>query len=214
VDFLYHTSQSIIHARLVIYITTRENSHTYKLDRTTVTVGAPRMLAMCTIPASAVASSSTWASSGCYALVAGEGVGLLSFVYACESSALAAFCAASGTTTLVVGAGLTLLSVTPPTVPQVSSSPWSTGSEGGISCDNTRFNCQNIVLTGKYSTTLLAVHTSWLVDSVIFNFLAARFRATLRGLHGGAGMLASRLAGFSTMRGTLGRPGRLNLDRS
>jgi hypothetical protein len=65
VDFLYHTSQSIIHARLVIYITTREINHTYKLDRTIVTVGAPRMLAMPTIPASAVASSSTWASSSC-----------------------------------------------------------------------------------------------------------------------------------------------------
>jgi hypothetical protein len=70
----------------------------------------------------------------------------------------------------VVQAGLTLLSIAPPTVSQVSSSPWSTGSEGGISYDNTRFNCQNIVLTGKYSTTLLAVPTSWLVDSVIFNF--------------------------------------------
>jgi hypothetical protein len=120
----------------------------------------------------------------------------------------------SSTTTPVVGAGLTLLSVAPPTVSQVSSSPWSTGSEGGISCDNKRFNCQNIVLTGKYSTTLLVVPTSWLVDSVIFNFLVERFCATLRGLLGGTGMLASRLADLSTMRGTLGRPGQLNLDHS
>jgi hypothetical protein len=46
----------IIHARLLIYITTREIGYTYKLDRTTVMVGAPSMLAMSTIPASAVAS--------------------------------------------------------------------------------------------------------------------------------------------------------------
>jgi hypothetical protein len=170
VDFLYHTSRSIIHARLVIYITTREISHIYKLEQTTVTVGAARMLAMSTIPASTVASSSTWASSSYSALVAGEGSGLLSSADACESPTSAACCAAFGTTTPVVRAGLTLLSVAPPTVSQVSSSPWSTGSEGGISCDNTRFNCQNIVLTGKYSTTLLAVPTSWLVDLVIFNF--------------------------------------------
>jgi hypothetical protein len=58
VDFLYHTSQSIIHARLVIYITTWEINHIYNLDRTTVTVGTPRMLAMSTIPTFVVASSS------------------------------------------------------------------------------------------------------------------------------------------------------------
>jgi hypothetical protein len=40
----------------------------------------------------------------------------------------------------VVGAGLWLLSVAPPTVSQVFSSPWSTGSDEGISCDNSRFN--------------------------------------------------------------------------
>jgi hypothetical protein len=109
---------------------------------------------------------------------------------------------------------LTILSVAPPTVSQVSSSPWSTGSEGGISYDNMRFNYQNIVLTGKYSTTLLAVPTSWLVNSIIFNFLVARFHATLCGLLRGARMLASKLAGFSTMRCMLGRQGRLNMDRS
>jgi hypothetical protein len=39
-------------------------------------------------------------------------------------------------------------------------------------------------------------------------------RATLRGLLGGAGKLASKLVGGSSMSGTLGSPGRLNLDRS
>jgi hypothetical protein len=118
------------------------------------------MLAMSTIPASAVTSSSTWAPSGCSAIVVGEGSSLFFPADACESPALAACCAASGVTTPVVGAGLTLLSVAPLTVSHVSSSPWSTGLEGGISCDNSRFNYQNIVLNGKYLTTLLEVPTS------------------------------------------------------
>jgi hypothetical protein len=65
VDFPHHTSNSVLHARLVIHATTWEISKTYKVDRTTVTAGAPRMLATSTSPASAVASSSAWASSGC-----------------------------------------------------------------------------------------------------------------------------------------------------
>jgi hypothetical protein len=50
------------------------------------------------------------------------------------------------------------------------------------------------------------VLTSWLVDSVIFNFFVACFRVVLCGLLDGTGMLASRLAGFSTMTGILGTP--------
>jgi hypothetical protein len=56
----------------------------YKLDRTTVMVGAPSMQAISTIPASAGASSSTWAPSGCSAPVVEEGSGLLSSADACE----------------------------------------------------------------------------------------------------------------------------------
>jgi hypothetical protein len=70
-----------------------------------------------------------------------------------------------------------------------------------MSCDNSRFNFQHIVLYGKYSTTILEELTSWAVNSVIFSFLAAHFPATLRGLLGGAGRQASRLAGLSMMRG-------------
>jgi hypothetical protein len=164
VDFLRHTIPMTIHARLLIYITTREIGYTHKLDRTTVTVGAPSMLAMSTIPPSAITSSSTWAPSRCSTLAVGEGSGLLSLADACASLAPAACCAASGTATPVEGAGLRLLSVAPPTMSQVSSSPWSTRSEGGMSCDNIRFHCQDIVLNGKYSTTLLEVLTSdWLI---------------------------------------------------
>jgi hypothetical protein len=70
------------------------------------------------------------------------------------------------------------------------------------------------VLQNKYSTTLLEELTSWDVISITFNFLVTRLRAILRGLLGGAGRLASRLVGGLSIRGTLGSPGRLNLDRS
>jgi hypothetical protein len=152
------------------------------------------MLAISMILASTVASSSAWASSGCSAIVAGVGFGLLSSADVCELSVPATCCADPGTTSLVVGGELVLLSAVTPTVSQVSSYHWSTGSEEGISCGNTRFNCQSIVLIGKYSTTFAV--------------------PTLCGLLGGAGMVASRLASFSTMSGMLGRPGRLNIDRS
>jgi hypothetical protein len=69
-------------------------------------------------------------------------------------------------------------------------------------------------LQDKYLTTLLEEFTSWHVVSVTFNFLATRLRATLRGLLGGAGRLASKLVGGSWMRGALGSPWRLNLDRN
>jgi hypothetical protein len=165
------------------------------------------MLVISTIPASAGVSSSTWATTGSTAPVVAEGSGLLSSVDTRGSSAIAACCGTSGTDASVVGAGLWLLSVTFPTVSQVSSSPWFTGSDGGISCGNSRLKCLHAILHGKCSTTLLEDLTSWAVDAVTFSFLAARFYATLRGLLGGAGMLASKLAGLSTMRGILGSPG-------
>jgi hypothetical protein len=56
--------------------------------------------------------------------------------------------------------------------------------------------------------------TSWEVVAVTFSFLPTRFRATLRGLLGSAGRLASRLVGGSSMRAILGSPGRLNLDHN
>jgi hypothetical protein len=60
------------------------------------------------------------------------------------------------------------------------------------------------MLHDKYSTTLLEELTSWEGVSVTFNFLATRFRATLRVLLGGAGRLATRLASGSSMRGDMG----------
>jgi hypothetical protein len=56
--------------------------------------------------------------------------------------------------------------------------------------------------------------TSWVVVSVTLSFLATRLQAMLRGFLGGAGKLASKPVGGSWMSGTLGSPGRLNLERS
>jgi hypothetical protein len=59
VDFLHSTKLVINQVRLPSYKYYSEKVFTYKLDRMTVTVGAPSMLAMSTSPASAGASSST-----------------------------------------------------------------------------------------------------------------------------------------------------------
>jgi hypothetical protein len=209
-----NTTSMIRHVRLSIYMDYSGIGYTHKLDRTTVTFRAPSMLAISTIPASTGASGSTWATTSSTAPVVAEGSGLPSSDVTRGSSVTAACYAASGTVASVVGAGLRLLSVAPPTVSQASSSSWSTRSDGGISYDNSRLNCQHAILHGKYSTTLLEELTSWTVDAATLSFLAALFHATLRGLLGGKGMLASKLAGLSTMRGILASPRRLNLDRS
>jgi hypothetical protein len=49
---------------------------------------------------------------------------------------------------------------------------------------------------------------------VTFNFLATHLHATLCGLLGDAGRLASRLVDGSLMRGTLGSPGWLLTDKT
>jgi hypothetical protein len=95
------------------------------------------------------------------------------------------------------GAGLRLPPAGSPTVSQSPSSPYSTGSEGGISCKQGNFivNTQHRDISTRlpYSRRL----TSRDVVSVTFNFLATRLQATLRGFLGGAGRLASRLVGGS-----------------
>jgi hypothetical protein len=96
-----------------------------------------------------------------------------------------------------VGVGLRLPPAGSPNVSQSPSSPYSMGSEGGISCKQ-----GNFVVSTQHrdiSTQLLYSRrlTSWDVVSETFNFLAMHLRATLRGFLGGAGRLASRLAGGS-----------------
>jgi hypothetical protein len=58
VDFLQSTSLVVNQVKLPGYTYYSGKFFTYKLDRTTVTVGAPSMLAMSTSPALAGASSS------------------------------------------------------------------------------------------------------------------------------------------------------------
>jgi hypothetical protein len=82
-------------------------------------------------------------------------------------------------------------------VSQSPSSPCLTGSEGGISCKQGNF----VVNTQRQDMSTRLPYSRWLtsrdVVSVTFNFLATRLRATLRSFLGGAGRLASRLAGGS-----------------
>jgi hypothetical protein len=67
------------------------------------------------------------------------GSGLLSTAGACGSTTLVIRCVICDTSSSTVGAGLRLLSVASPTVSQSSPSPRSTGSDDGISCDNSEF---------------------------------------------------------------------------
>jgi hypothetical protein len=131
VDFLHSTNLVVSQVRLSNYMYYSGIDFTYKLDRTTVTVGAPSMLAISTSPASAGTSSSTGATCGSTVPVVAEDSGLRSSVGASGSPVPVVYCAYSGTTSSRVGAGLWLLPVAPPTVSQSSSSPRSTGSDDG-----------------------------------------------------------------------------------
>jgi hypothetical protein len=121
---------------------------------------------------------------------------------------------ACGTASVMVGAGLRLLSAGSPTVSQSPSSPWSTGSKGGISCKQRNF----VVSIHNIEKQVLDYPTqgAYLLRRGLgsFSFLATHLRAMLRGLLGGTGKLASKVVGGSWMSGTLGSSGRLNLDRS
>jgi hypothetical protein len=112
---------------------------TYKLDWTTVMVGAPSMLEISTSPASACASSSTSVATGSSAARAAASSILPSTVGAYGSTTVVDRCVNCDTSSSTVGAGLRLLSAGSPIVSQSSSSPWSTGSKGGISCEQRNF---------------------------------------------------------------------------
>jgi hypothetical protein len=86
-------------------------------------VGAPSILAISTSPASVGASSSASAATSHLTPVVAEGSGLLSSIDAGGSPTPVACCADSGTISSMVGAGLRLLSIAPPTVSQLSSAP-------------------------------------------------------------------------------------------
>jgi hypothetical protein len=96
-DFLHSTQSVVNQVRLPIYMYYSGKIFTYKIDWTTVTVGAPSMLAMSTSPASAGASSSASVAAGSSAVGAAVGSVLLSATGAC------------GSTSVTVEAGLRLL---------------------------------------------------------------------------------------------------------
>jgi hypothetical protein len=162
VDFLHSTKLVVNQVRLPSYKYYSGKVFTYKLDRTTVTVGAPSMLAMSTSPASVGASTSAGAGTGSSAPVVVLGSGLLSMAGACGSTTLIDRCVICDTSSSTVGAGLRLLSTGLPTVSQSSPSPWSTGSDDGISCKHSEFNCQHTqyIAKDKCWTTLLEELTS------------------------------------------------------
>jgi hypothetical protein len=64
IDFLQSMQLVVNLVRLPSYMYYSGRMFTYKLDRTTVTVGVPRMLAMSTSPASAGTSSSASVAAG------------------------------------------------------------------------------------------------------------------------------------------------------
>jgi hypothetical protein len=72
-DFLHSIQLVVNQVRLPTHMYYLGKIFTYKLDRTTVMVGAPSMLAMSTSPASADASSSASVAAGSLAAVATAG---------------------------------------------------------------------------------------------------------------------------------------------
>jgi hypothetical protein len=123
VDFLQSTSLVVNQVRLTGYTYYSGRIFTYKLDRTTVTVGAPSMLAMSTSPASEDASSSAGVTAGSSAAVVAAGSVLLSTTGAYGSTTVVDRYVNCFTSSSTVGAGLWLLSAGSPTVSQSPSSP-------------------------------------------------------------------------------------------
>jgi hypothetical protein len=130
VDFLQSTQLVVNQVRLPNQGYYSGKIFTYGLDQTTVTVGALKMLAMSTSPASAGAYS--WASVA----VGSSATATAGSVLPSATGGWRVSCATSSST---VGAGLRLAPAGSPTVSQSPSSPCSTGSEGGISCKQWSF---------------------------------------------------------------------------
>jgi hypothetical protein len=114
VDFLQSTQLVVNPVRLPNQMYYSGKISTYRLDRTTVTVGAPRMLAMLTSPASAGASS--WASVAADSSATAAAGSLLPS----STGGWRVSCATSSST---VGAGLRLPPADSPTVSQSPSPP-------------------------------------------------------------------------------------------
>jgi hypothetical protein len=103
VDFLRSTHRVVSQARLLNSMYYSGMDFTYKLDRTTVTVGAPSMLAISMSLSSAGASSSARAATGSPDPVVGLGSGLLSSVGTYSSATLVACCVMRDRSSSTVG---------------------------------------------------------------------------------------------------------------
>jgi hypothetical protein len=106
VDFLHSTRLVVNQVTLPSYKYYSEKVSTYKLDRTTVTVGAQSMLVMSTSPASAGASSAACAATGSSAPVVVLSPGLLSSAGTCYSTTPVVCFASCARSSSTVGAGL------------------------------------------------------------------------------------------------------------
>jgi hypothetical protein len=93
VDFLHSANSVVSQSKTTNYMYYLGMDFTYKLDRTTVTVRAPSILAISTSPASASTSSSASAATGPSAPVVVEGSSLLSSADACGSTVPGVCCA-------------------------------------------------------------------------------------------------------------------------
>jgi hypothetical protein len=173
VDFLHSTQLVVNQVRLPNYMYYSGKIFTYKLDRTTVTVGAPSMLATSTSPASAGASSLDSVATGSSAAAAATGSVLPSATGAC------------GTASVMSGLGCGLSQPAPPQSPRRLRPLAPRGWKAESPASNRILLSAYKTWRNKYSTTLLKELTSWDVVSVTLSFLATRLRATLRGLLGG-----------------------------
>jgi hypothetical protein len=93
----------ISQARLPTYTYYSKMDFTYKLDRTTVTVGAPSKLSISTSPASVGASPSARVATGPPVPVVVGGSGLLSSTKAYGSVVIGVCCAICGIVSSTVG---------------------------------------------------------------------------------------------------------------
>jgi hypothetical protein len=142
------------------------------------------------------------------------GSGLLSTAGACGSTTLIVRCVICDTSSSTVGLGCGFSQPARPPSPN-HLLPLDQRGQRVESHVRSQNSSVSIHITARqvldYSTRGAYLLRRSLSD---FNILATCLRATLRGLLGGAGRLASRLVGGSSTRGMLGSPGRLNLDCS
>jgi hypothetical protein len=188
VDFLQSTQLVVNQVRLPNQMYYSGKIFTYRLDRTTVTVGAPRILAMSTSPASTGLSSWASVAVGSSATATADSV---------IPSATGASASVAPRVLLRWGLGCGWLQPALPPYPSCLHPLGLRGRKAESPASN-RISSSAYTTSGhKYSTTLLKEVTSWDVVSVTLSFLATRLRAMLRGFLSGAGKLASRLVGGS-----------------